>query len=251
MTNTIPTNPTPTAVPWTPDMTQPNAQGQSTPRQAMPPQMPAAPYQPTPHYQSPQPDYAQASAPQGYPPQPQVHTPPAYPPQHQHMSPTQYAPAFQPVHHTQQPAAPQMGQVAAVPPHMEQAAQYAPQQHPHYAPGGPPPMPAALDAVRGAPQKSKSFLANLLKRSPKPTEAEFEPPVKSGSLLNKNFIIGAATGLVIGAFVLPMLVNILGGGSSSQTQVQAATAPVTAISPTSDGDTFLDNAMANDARGTP
>ena len=81
-------------------------------------------------------------------------------------------------------------------------------------------------------------------------------PPKSGSLFNKNFAIGAVAGLVVGAFVLPMVLGLFGGDASVQTQAQAQAGPLPGFdinSPAAsegDGfkpDTFIDNAMATEA----
>ena len=116
--------------------------------------------------------------------------------------------------------------------------------------------------VLAAPVESKSFIAKLLKRSPKPEQTELDMqtpmqsgPAKSGSLFNKNFAIGAVAGLVVGAFVLPMVLGLFGGDAPVQTQAQAQAGPLPGFdinSPAVEGDgfkadTFIDNAIAADA----
>lgn len=80
---------------------------------------------------------------------------------------------------------------------------------------------------------------------------------KSGSLLNKNFFLGAITGLVVGAFVLPTLLGMFFGDSSADVRAQAPTqaqSPVREIASfdpnapaLEEGATFLDEALAADA----
>jgi len=43
----------------------------------------------------------------------------------------------------------------------------------------------------------------------------------SGSLFNKNFILGAVTGLLVGAFLLPVLIEMVTGGGNDPIQAQA------------------------------
>ena len=272
MSDLIPTIPTPTAVPWTPDMMTPdtpspaNTQTFASPH----PQMHPAPYQPAPQYQAPQAGHAQPVAPQPQPPQPHMQ-PAAYAPapQPQYAQPQQHAPALQPVHHMQQSAPPQMASAAAIQSQMAAQAHiagqphYAPPQQPQYSQASPPPLhlampqqmqPAGLGQIPQtlpqAPEASKSFIANLLKRSPKPVQAEadFQQDVSSRSLFNKNFILGAVTGLVVGAFVLPMVLNVFSGSEPTQAQAQAAAQASFDQPPAaSNGNTFVDNAMAADA----
>ena len=70
-------------------------------------------------------------------------------------------------------------------------------------------------------------------------------------------MVGLVVGVGIGAIALPIILNILGGSSSpsQQTSLQApvqTSAPVYDASPTyedssnSNGDTFIDNAVAED-----
>lgn len=70
----------------------------------------------------------------------------------------------------------------------------------------------------------------------------------SGSLFNKNFALGALTGLVIGAFVLPMALDMFGGDTPVQAQAQAGPPAVIETTPTmKQGDAFIDEAIAADA----
>ena len=69
---------------------------------------------------------------------------------------------------------------------------------------------------------------------------------QSGSLFNKNFALGAVTGLVVGAFVLPMVLGLFGGDAPVQTQAQVQ-APINTAPAATTGDTFIDNAIAADA----
>lgn len=231
----------------------------------MPPAQSVAPtqpqYQPAPQYQTPQPAYAQTAAPQPYPQvaqpaqpiphhgfaaQPQVqqpHMPPSQMAQPQ-MHSAQYAPASQPQHHLMPAPAPQMAQpMYAHAPAAPQFSQAAMPLAPHMRV----PQQAATQEII-APVESKSFLAKLLKRSPRPEqlETDIQPPAKSGSLFNKNFALGAVVGLVVGAFVLPMILGLFGSDASVQTQAQAGPLPEFDInSPAVEDDTFLDNAMSS------
>jgi hypothetical protein len=146
-----------------------------------------------------------------------------------------------------------------------------------------PPAPHMQQLERRAADiapEPKSLLAKLLKRSPKPAEAslaapnlamqtpnfeaampsaeQFQPPLKSsGSLLNKNFALGAVTGLIVGAFVLPLLINMVLGDTTSQAQAQAKSGAVaqaesmTEFDPNApaieEGETFLDAAIGTEA----
>ncbi|MEP4052754.1 MAG: hypothetical protein ABJN22_10965 [Litorimonas sp.] len=233
MTEPTQTNPAPTAVPWTPDMMTPTTAPQIADAIPAPvynapqaqPQIQPVPYQPAPQA------YAQ--------PAPQQQVP------HTLMQPVQYIPAPHPSQHLQ-PQAPSQ---------MPQPPQYAPPQHhprpqQHYVqPGPPPPLtPQMQPALEDEP--SKSFIVNLLKRSPKPQSSEqnVQTPAGSGSLFNKNFAIGAVTGLVVGAFILPMVLNLIGGDAPAQSQVQYTPSSIVEITPTTtDGDTFIDNAISSDA----
>lgn len=109
-------------------------------------------------------------------------------------------------------------------------------------------------SVPAANHEPKSFLAKLLKRSPRPQTADVDiqkAAISSGSLFNKNFAIGAVTGLLAGAFVLPMIVNMFGGGKAvaAQTQAQLSVPAVinTAPAAPTSGETFIDAALAADA----
>ena len=263
MSEQVPTNPTPTAVPWTPDMMTPDM---SSPNPVLSaghaqPQMQPGQYQPAPQFQAPGAEYAPAAAPHTYASQPQMQPtmqPPSQPgqyapaPQPQHVSAPQYAPALQPVHHMQQPAPPQMASAAAVPYQTERQPQYA---QPGLPPQIQPQLPPASSDLPGmtplAPAKPKSVIANLLGRSPKPAmvATNIEAPASSGSLFNKNFLLGAVSGLVVGAFVLPMVLGIFFGDSgAAQTQALAETSADYDPAPAAtDGDTFVDSAIATDA----
>ena len=75
------------------------------------------------------------------------------------------------------------------------------------------------------------------------------PQVKT-SLFNKNFALGAVAGIIVGAFVLPMLISMVSGDGSQQTQAQFQTTP-SGDSYASDAaynteETFLDAAIAAD-----
>jgi hypothetical protein len=262
--------PTPTAVPWTPDMMgqpQVNAQaavqtspGAPTPQgfgqQAMPPQMtqpqgfPPQPFAPMPQ-----------SAPQSYAPsQPPVPAPaPAqeFAAQHQMQPHPQPQPQVQAHPHYQAQtygqvnphAMPQMAPppLMAAPPHQMPPQMnrppFAPQEYPSVAPA----------AGSAAQPESKSLLAKLLKRKPKADLASPAVPpeaaAKPESLLNKNFALGALTGLVIGAVVLPMLMGVLFGEAPTAAQVQAAAQPIAPVefvesaALTIEGETFVDNAL--------
>lgn len=258
MSEPVPPHPTPTAVPWTPEMStdMPNP-GAPQDFDSQPPQIHPAHYQPAPHYQAPQGEYLPAAVPQGYAPQPQMQTAqyPAAP--HPQYAPTpQHAPALQPVHLMQQSAPPQMAPAAAFP---HTGGQIGAQ--PQYAQPAPPPLPSALspqmhlaalgqsEQTAQTPEKSKSLIASLLKRSPKPVQAEadFEANVRPKSIFNKTFVLGAVTGLVIGAFVLPMVLSAVSGSAPEQAQARAGT--ITEFNPApaaTNGDTFIDNAIATD-----
>ncbi|GGX67571.1 hypothetical protein GCM10011309_16640 [Litorimonas cladophorae] len=136
----------------------------------------------------------------------------------------------------------------AAPPH-----QMPPQMQnrpPLAAQGQPPAAPAPGSAAQ---PEAKSLLSKLLKRKPKanlarpaaPTEAAAKPE----SLLNKNFALGALTGLVIGAVVLPMLMGVLFGEAPTAAQVQAAAQPLAPVEFVEsaalavEGETFVDNAL--------
>ena len=152
---------------------------------------------------------------------------------------------------------------------------------PHQQGAMPPPAQHLQQAAQmAAPAESKSLIGKLLKRAPKPVQqvqqmAEASPSLatvaaapaavkSSGSLLNKNFALGAVVGLLVGAFVLPQIVGLLGGKkgavqaqaqSPAQVQAPALGQPLTQAEakslPGSDpnapasekGETFLDSAI--------
>jgi len=269
MSEQIPTNPTPTAVPWSPEMMTAETSGPvassipgAAPAQHFAPSQPpghAAQYQAAPNEYTPpaEPQTAQPYAPQALT-QPHMQSGQFAPsPQPQQTQSPQYAqvPAA-PAHHMQLSAAPQMLRAAAaVPPH--HGAQ------PQYAQPGPPPLPLQIQPgasghpsldhqAAQAPEKSKSFIANLLKRSPKPAQVvtDMQAPAKSsGSLFNKNFALGAVTGLVIGAFIVPMVLDML-VGDSAPAQAQAQAAPLTKFEPApaaDDSGLSIDNVITKDA----
>lgn len=109
-----------------------------------------------------------------------------------------------------------------------------------------------------APAESKSLIGKLLKRSPKPLHSEQVLDVKpsSGSLFNKNFVLGAVAGLLVGAFALPMVQDLISPKATSQYQAQAASQPLAQAqplpgfdpnAPLDEGeDTFLDAALSSD-----
>ena len=299
MTEPTQMNPTPVAVPWTPEMMNQMAPSpvsgpapSQVPAPAAPlapaPQQPnyhAAPQQFAPQQRMPQPQPmaaqpvpaqpipAQPMPAQPVPPQmaqPQYQPQPAQPMAAPYQQPQQHTPAPQvhPHHmnqhpalqmHQQQPAPQQMGQPQIQPqpaaprhqqgtmppplaPHMKPMAQAAAAQ-----------AAAATAAIAAAPAESKSLIGKLLKRSPKPVEAQqlMEAKAPSGSLFNKNFLLGAVTGLVVGAFVLPMVLNLVRPEApAAQYQAQAAIQPVPGFDPNApaleEGETFLDAALNSD-----
>ena len=85
-----------------------------------------------------------------------------------------------------------------------------------------------------------------------PLQAQGLPKItgSSGSLFNKNFALGAVTGIIVGAFVLPILINLVAGDTSPQTQAQFQTAPSGDINASDAAfnteETFLDAAIAAD-----
>lgn len=107
-------------------------------------------------------------------------------------------------------------------------------------------------------------MGKLLKRAPKPALAAEQmldvnqmlpsgaamPQASSGSIFNKNFILGAVTGMVIGAFVLPMILEQFTGKKPSQVQAHAST--ITEFDPNApaieQGETFLDKAIETNKR---
>lgn len=287
------TNPTPTAVPWTPDMKTAPAPvmspapgpvpAQAAPAQHVPPAQPA--YPAAPQYQAAQPVAPQPATPQPVAPQPAAPQPAqAYIPQAPQTQPVPATPMTQQTHYAPPAAAPQnvhaqtmqtqtmQAQAAQVqtpqmqtPPaqYAQQAqahpahGQYAPaaaQQHFPQAPISPLVAPQMQRPVQAEPPQSNSLIANLLKRSPKPDMAaamEGQPVQAATSLFNKNFALGAVTGLVIGAFVLPMILNLIGGGDAAvQKQALAATpTAVTIVTPPAPagGEVFIDQAISTDA----
>ena len=283
MPGPTPTNltPTPTAVPWTPDMaagrapaagaeTQPTTVS-SPPHAPTPPQTPAPQLSPLP--MAPQPNYAQPARPEAFPSQAGVQPP------MQHGQPVPIQPSGQSVHPHQ--AHPYNGPVQppAQPPayqhaqQMNQARYVPPAQAPHYAQAGPPPMlPPQMQAPMpfmtgqnpSADGKPNSLLAKILKRSPKPEAIDLmsEAPAATTSLFNKNFVLGGIAGF-IGAVALMTGLNSFTAETPQRTQqvaVQPASSnlvpapqPSSAATgqnrPTSnaaDGDTFLDTAIATD-----
>lgn len=261
--------PTPTAVPWTPDMMgQPQVNAQAAVQTSLPP-LPS-PGAPTPQGFGQQAMPPQMTQSQGFPPQPPAPMPQSAPQPYAPSQPPVPAPAraqefaaqqqMQPhpqAHYQAQPygqvnphAMPQMAPppLMAAPPHqmppqMQNRPPVAAQGHP---PAAPAPGPVAQT-------ESKSLLAKLLKRKPKadlarpaaPTEAAAKPE----SLLNKNFALGALTGLVVGAVVLPMLMGVLFGEAPTAAQVQAAAQPLAPVEFVEsaalavEGETFVDNAL--------
>lgn len=111
------------------------------------------------------------------------------------------------------------------------------------------PAPAENLLASSPDPEPKSLFAKLLKRSPKPVAVKSDMVASnSGSLFNKNFALGAVTGLVVGAFVLPMALNMIGGDASVQARVQAAPMSIVETTPTvTEGNTFIDEAIAADA----
>ena len=266
MNEPTPTNPTPTAVPWTPDMQTPPAPVVSP----TPSPVPAPLQPPVQQTTAAQPAYPAAAQPaaqrqpvQAYAPQPQAqpaprvqqHAPAAQQPRYaqpaapQHMAPMQAPHGQAPHAHAQQP---QVQHAQGQPVHGQYAPPAAPQ---HFPQAAIPPLVAAQaqTAAQAVPAESKSLIAKLLKRAPK---AELAPatnvqmPQASESLLNKNFALGAVTGLVIGAFVLPMLLNKIGIGNAPAPKQALATAPASvsnvAAPVPADAETFIDRAIANE-----
>lgn len=257
MTEPMQTNPSPIAVPWTPDMMNPHAAPAPQPayQQPNPLQPQAAPIQQAqPQARPPVQNIAATpQIPHGYAPQPQSQPAQFMPPPSQ---PAQMTPAPAPQMMQPQFAQAQTPQSRAPQPqyarsHQTQISQQMPQ-------AGPPPLaqhlrvpaPVAEPMVQ-TKTKSKSLFAKLLKRSPKPVNAQPEstvPAAGSESLFNKNFALGALTGLVIGAFVLPMAIDMFSGSAPVQAQAQAGPPSGFDNAPTaSEGETFIDAAIAADA----
>ena len=122
--------------------------------------------------------------------------------------------------------------------------------------------------------ESKSMIGKLLKRAPKGPNIEMPQMIdanpmlaaaaapaaaaaSSGSLFNKNFLLGAVVGLVVGAFGLPYILGLIGGDAEQPIQAQAQS-PAQATAPAIDqplpgfdpnapapepGETFLDAAI--------
>jgi len=279
MNEPTPTNPTPTAVPWTPDMqTQPapvvSPAPSPVPAPLQAPVQQTAPAQPaypaTPQYQAaqpvaPQPASPQPAAPhqpvQAYAPQPQAqpaprvqqHAPMAQQPRYaqpaapQHLAPMQAPHGQAPQAHAQQP---QVQHPQGQPVHGQYTPPAAPQ---HFPQAAIPPLVAAhaQTAAQAVPAESNSLIAKLLKRAPKAElapAADIQMPHASESLFNKNFALGAVTGLVIGAFVLPMLLNKIGIGNAPAPKQALAAVPASvsnvAAPVPADAETFIDQAIA-------
>jgi len=272
-----PHSPTPLAVPWTPPVQQaPAVTPQPVPAAPLPPQA-VAPQPIAPQRIMPRPQHPT----QPHPATPQVAFQPPHNPNPQAAQPVAYnpAPQYAPAP-TQQPmpAYEQLHNRAAMPmnhaPQPLQQPGYAPQamaQPPQMTQHDLPPMPAqGVTMAETQPvQKSKSLLANLLKRSPKPAlqsvpTSTSEPmanmaaatPKVSGSLFDKNFVFGLAAGTVLGFLVLPML---FGNGPEKATLPNAPTAQLTApqlgddleLAQTpitiTEGEAFIDAALTQDA----
>jgi len=136
--------------------------------------------------------------------------------------------------------------------HNPQVGMAAPQQPQHVE------MPGAAE--------SKSLIGKLMKRAPKAPQmpqvvtenplltAAAAAPVaatvaSSGSLFNKNFLLGAVTGLVVGAFVLPMVLDQFGLNKAPlQSQAQALGQALPEFDPNApviveQGEAFIDAAI--------
>lgn len=194
---------------------------------------------PVPHVQPPM--AQQAQRPQPIAPH-HGPTPQPLPPQHPHQNQT--IQQHQPQHKPQPYAA-----------HTQSQPPIAPQNlH-----AGPPPLsPHMQGQINAAPMpagnadqpQSKSLLAGLLKRSPKPHTGPSDMPAASTarrSLFNKNFMLGGLTGLVIGAVVLPMVIGMF-SRDTSQSQARNFTQSSAAMTPPSiaEGGSFIDDAIASD-----
>jgi len=234
MTEPIPTSPTPTAVPWTPEMMSQTA--------------PAPVVNSIPSAPSPVP--VQSAVPVQHTPRPVAH--PAHQPQ---MAPQQQmyqqAPAGQPMAQAMQPQQPVQSQQHAPQPyqHMQPQAQMAAQ-------------PAITPAMRqqqvlgqpvmghtAHPAMAQQPMMHTAQMAAAPAAAVTESKSLTGSLFNKNFGLGAIAGLIIGAF-LPVLIGMVTGGKSpapvqaqalspAQTQNIDPNSPALAIEDTS----FLDSAI--------
>jgi len=221
-----------------------------------------------PHLHTPTPVSAPSSVP-AYPAQPHTaanpgHMLPTVPPVQQPPAPQAQRPQPMQPHHNPTPH--------AVPPQYQQQHQTAQQlalqpyaAHAHQTPqnlhAGPPPREPQAHSHLQATQmsglyeeqqpQSKSFLAGLLKRSPRPDAIAADMPVASSgreSLFNKSFILGGLTGLVIGAFVLPIVIGMF-SSDTSQSQARNFTQSSAAITPpsTAEGGSFIDDVIASDA----
>jgi len=131
------------------------------------------------------------------------------------------------------------------------------QQAPQNLHAGPPPLApqahmqsAHMSEMYEEQPQSKSLLAGLLKRSPRPDTVATDIPVASTgreSLFNKNFMLGGLTGLVIGAFLLPMVIGLF-SSDTPQPQARNFTQSSASITPpsTAEGGSFIDDAIARD-----
>jgi hypothetical protein len=188
------------------------------------------------------------------PPAPQAQKPQAVAPQH---SPTQQASHPQHQYHHQHYQTPQ------------QQEQHAPQPYAAHSPVQPPMatqtlhtglpahateahmQTASMPAGYEEQPQSKSLLAGMLKRSPRPDEIATDMPAASTaqrSLFNKSFILGGVTGLVIGTFLLPILIGMF-SSNTPQPQARNFTQSSAAVTPpsTAEGSSFIDDAIASDA----
>jgi len=262
-----PTNPSPTAVPWTPDMmTQQPAAPTAAPSPVASPMPMAAPIpaqQPAPL----QPNYQPAPQ-QTFQPPLQSHVQPSV-----RSSPSQHAQPFQQAAHPTQ-SQPYQNPAQPNPPQQMQQPHYVPPAPQYGAQPSPPPMLAAQrQGIHAGPlqqpsqQASKSLVGKFLKRAPKTQampESTAEVPTSSGSFLNKSFLLGTVAGF-IGAFALTMVLNMFAAEPAQQVQSFAGPAPATAVVPVAqnspagpasnpaqtqagvEGGTFIDNAIATDA----
>lgn len=276
---TTPNMPTPTAVPWTPDMAgqvpvQPvmnpaalptaipspmPVHAQPAPAQMQPqaPQTayqnaPQQPYQPTPQPAPQAAPQGQPTGPQAYQPQPRQVAQPTPQPIVQNR-PAQHNPRqgqTQPQHpqpFQQQPQAygtPQAQAPAQALPYSQQAQQASHQGQLHAARANVQ-MPPILTPppLEDAPvSKPKSLFARFLKKKSDAVETTAEhvtaqvaqgiPPLAatvlptepkaSGSLFDKNFLVGALAGLVLGLVIIPMVLSRFTGGNETQSRAQAS-----------------------------
>lgn len=255
MNGPTPINPTPTAVPWTPDMGAQRSQPipVASPIPAAP-QAPVAPVTAQPF--QPQPPGGQSAAQHpthhSQPAPIQQSAPSAHPHQAQPYNPAAQQPAYQQAQQAQQ---------------MNQGRYIPPAQAPQYAQAAPPPpmlpphmrAPGQVMTGQGAAEtkSSNSLFAKLFKRSPKPAAAGVmaETRAPSTSLFNKNFVLGGIVGF-IGAFALMTGLKTFTAETPQKSQKIAAhtassdlvPAPQNTAAPNSeDGGTFLDDAIAKDA----